>query len=167
MVKIPIPAPPELEEALGYEGEARLVAFRWSPVGDEADFDDGRNSGTGNWDGFLALVDHPAVRPHLGDFRHRLGSSDEEATHWLLLDREDRTLQVLVARDAGRLLREQWQDGKVSLASGPLAAKAIPDLLDLSKWQEVQIDDAEIERRMRRREKVLRAVVVHLDRYIN
>jgi len=31
-----IPVPPMLEEALGYDGSARWVAFYWTPAGDEA-----------------------------------------------------------------------------------------------------------------------------------
>ena len=43
------PIPPQLKEALGYEGDARFVAFYWSPDGDEAMYDDGQTSGDGDW----------------------------------------------------------------------------------------------------------------------
>jgi len=61
LTALPIPVPPQLETALGYEGDARFVAFYWEPAGDEAMYDDGRISGTGCWTGYLAYVDHPAV----------------------------------------------------------------------------------------------------------
>ena len=41
-----IPVPPVLAKALGYKGEARYVSFQWTPYGDEADYSDGRLSGT-------------------------------------------------------------------------------------------------------------------------
>jgi hypothetical protein len=115
-VKIPIPAPPELEEATGYEGDGRLVIFCWSPCSDDAICDDRRSSGTDNWDGFLALVNHQAVKAHLGELRHARGSSDENATHWLLLDRQERRLSLLESGQAARLLDEQRLEGEVPYA---------------------------------------------------
>jgi hypothetical protein len=56
-----IPVPPMLPKALGYMGEARYVSFQWTPYGDEADYSDGRLSGTGNWQAFLAYIRHPVV----------------------------------------------------------------------------------------------------------
>src|SRR5262245_17653643 len=138
MLRLSTPAPPQLEEALGYEGEARFVAFHWSPYGDEADFDDGVSSGTGNWDGLLALVDHPAVARHLGEYRFTLGSSDAEATNWLLLDRQERSLQVLSEREARQVLREQWREQAIRFGPPP-AEESVHDFLDLATWQEVQI----------------------------
>ena len=37
-----------------------------------------------------------------------LGSSEEEAQHWLVLDREARTLSVLPVEQAAALLQQQW-----------------------------------------------------------
>ena len=34
--------PRNWERAFGYDGEARYVAFYWTPVGDEAMYDDGQ-----------------------------------------------------------------------------------------------------------------------------
>ncbi len=79
------PVPPMLEKAIGYSGDARFVSFHWTPAGDEADYDDGQRAGTGEWQGYLAYVDHPTVRPLLTQYQ--LGSSDSEAEHSLILDR--------------------------------------------------------------------------------
>ena len=49
LTSLNIPVPPMLAPALGYKGEARYVSFQWTPYGDEADYADGRLSGTGNW----------------------------------------------------------------------------------------------------------------------
>jgi len=83
--------PRNWERAFGYDGEARYVAFYWTPVGDEAMYDDGQVSGDGNWQMFLLVRhDHPEL-----DRRYNLGYSETEADDWLLLDRETRSLVVL------------------------------------------------------------------------
>jgi hypothetical protein len=38
-----------LVKAIGYTGDARYVAFNWTPYGDEAEYFDGRRSATGSW----------------------------------------------------------------------------------------------------------------------
>ncbi len=48
-VELPVPVPPNLAELAGYPGDARWVALCWQPCGDEAEYDDGRSSGTGRW----------------------------------------------------------------------------------------------------------------------
>src|SRR5207244_734575 len=73
---VPLPVPPNLAEAFGYRGEARFVAFRWEPAGDELVYDDGRLSGTGDPWTFLAYRRHAKVTPHLKPYN--LGHSDIE-----------------------------------------------------------------------------------------
>ena len=90
--QIPVKLPESFEEALGYPGQLKWVAFYWEPCGDEAMFDDGICSGDGNWWGYQAFVDHPNVAPWLSPYD--LGSSDAEATHWLLCDLETREVYV-------------------------------------------------------------------------
>ena len=90
--QIPLKLPGSFEEALGYQGNLRWVAFYWEPCGDEAVFDDGFCSGDGNWWGFLQFVRHPSVAPWLSPYD--LGSSDSEAKHWLLCDLESREAYV-------------------------------------------------------------------------
>ncbi len=92
------------ERAFGYDGEARYVAFYWTPVGDEAMYDDGQVSGDGNWRLFLTLRhENPTL-----DQRHKVGDSDVEADHWLLLDRQTRDLDVMLKAEAQARLRQQW-----------------------------------------------------------
>ena len=105
-IPLPIPVPPMLEQAVDYPGQARLVAFFWSPLSDEALYHDGQRSGEVAWEAYLAFVKHPTVEPHLRPFD--LGSSEEEARHWLVLDREARTLSVLPVEKAAALLQQQW-----------------------------------------------------------
>jgi hypothetical protein len=101
----PTLVPPMLEEAIGYFRNARLVAFFWGG-GDEVYYTDGHLTTCGDWDAYLEFVHHPLVLPHL--HRYNLGSSEEEATHYLLLDREQRLLSVAPVVFAEQLLRQQW-----------------------------------------------------------
>lgn len=102
---LPIPVPPMLEEAMGYDGEARLVAFYWGG-GDEAYYADGYRSACGEWDAFLLFIEHPSVASALQSYD--FGSSEDEARHWLILDREHRHLSVAPVAAAQRLLKAQW-----------------------------------------------------------
>jgi hypothetical protein len=105
VMPLSVPVPPTLEECCGYTGEARLVALFWGG-GDECWFDDGRSGGTGEWDGFLTFVEHERVWGALRGFN--LGSSEEPATHWLLLDRQSRQICIATATAARQLLQQQW-----------------------------------------------------------
>lgn len=98
-------APRNWERAFGYPGEARYVAFFWSPYGDEAMYSDGQVEGDGSWALYLDLVDQ---RLDLSaEEILSLGSSETEATHHLLLDRETRKFCVLPAAEAAGLLQGQ------------------------------------------------------------
>src|SRR5262245_9226680 len=106
LTSVNIPVPPMLALAIGYMGDAQFVSFQWSPYGDEAEYSDGRLSATGDWQAFLAYVQHPAVSPHLEGYD--LGSSESEAKHALILDREHFEVFIAPVRDAERILTEQW-----------------------------------------------------------
>lgn len=133
-----ISVPPMLETAFGYPpgrgtgSEAtlpRFVAFSWTAGGDEASFSDGRRSGVGmlNNDAYLAFVHHRAIQPHLAEFN--LGASDEEAGHWLVLDREERQLYAALASVASRFLQRQWGDPPQN--AEPLRVKDMAELEQL------------------------------------
>src|ERR671934_852802 len=87
LTRLVAPVPPMLERAIGYPGEARFVSFYWTPGGDEADYDDGQRAGTGNWQGYLAYVQHPLVHPLLAPYD--LGSGEAEGRHSLIVDRTE------------------------------------------------------------------------------
>jgi hypothetical protein len=103
------PAIEEYLDALGYpvERDVRYVAsfFGW---GDEANYSDGQIAATGEWTAWLLYVDHPRVLPWLGSHRYHLGSSDDEATHYLVVDRQRGEGVVMTVRAARLLLRSQW-----------------------------------------------------------
>ena len=102
---LPIEPPEALAETLGYGGQARTVAFYWG-AGDEAYYYDGHLSTQAEWDTYLLFVRHPLIAPALQGYN--LGSSEEEATHWLLLDREAPQITIAPARVAQQVLTAQW-----------------------------------------------------------
>lgn len=99
-------APPMLAEAIGYPGHARYVAFYWTPCGDEVIFSDGRISADGHWPAWLLFVRHNSIAPHLEGYN--LGSSDEEATHWLLIDCENCTMYIGTRGEVYHVLKGQF-----------------------------------------------------------
>lgn len=107
MVSLDIPIPPQLERAVGYGGEARFIALYWG-AGDEAYYNDGRISATGHPHAYLCYVRHPAVALELAGVN--LGSTDDEADSWLVIDRRDRKAFVAPVAEARRFLREQWHE---------------------------------------------------------
>jgi len=76
------------------------------PYGDEVMYADGRLSTAGHWHAWLLFTRHRTVAPHLQAYN--LGSSDEEATHWLLVDRETCLLYVGTPGEVLRVLRGQY-----------------------------------------------------------
>ena len=99
-------APPMLCEAVGYSGSARYVGFYWTPCGDEIIYTDGRLSADGDWHSWLLFIRHKSIAPQLEGYN--LGSSDEEATHWLLVDRETHSLYVGTRGEVHQTLRGQY-----------------------------------------------------------
>ncbi len=135
LIPLKAPVPPQLEAALGYDGGARHVAFYWQPAGDEVMYDDGQIGGDGDWWAWIEFENHRAIAPHLwlpcprcegrgttntlendpcdacdgsGLLPLNLGSSDFEADHWLILDRQERKFYVAPIVTARRFLQEQW-----------------------------------------------------------
>lgn len=146
-----VPVPPQLAEAVGYTGQvfghpldARWVALHWERGGDEVVHDDGRASGTGEYSGYLAFVEHPMVAVHLR--RYDFGSSDTSPHHYLLLDRTENRLYALPVQFARQFLVSQWQPQKQEVerqspeGGEPLPISSLEELiasLNRDTWQEV------------------------------
>ena len=105
LVRLPLPCPPQLIELSGYRGGGRLVALWWSPFGDELMISDGTLTETGCCRGWLCFSGHPLAHVFLEPYR--LGDSDGEGEHRLLVDRYLVTLDVGLARDVEQLLATQ------------------------------------------------------------
>ena len=95
---------PRLPLAAGYPGTARWVALYLS--GDQAMYYDGDGTGTGDTGLLLAFKRHPLLAPHVAGAH--LGSGAEEASEWLLVDRQDHALYLVESHEARRFLAEQW-----------------------------------------------------------
>ena len=107
---LPLPVPPTLETALGYEAgpgdhAPRYFALYWMPGGDEAMLEDGQSAYTGHWPAHLAFIEHPTVAPHLRPYF--LGDSETPPKHWLIIDRHARTASIAPAKQAYRFLQDQ------------------------------------------------------------
>jgi hypothetical protein len=110
-VRLPLPLPPMLLDAVGYQGGARYVALRWwGGGGGDVLWSDGSMTVPGWWPAWRLLVrEHPLGRAifaayDLGDLHE---DPAEEAPHWLLCDRWEGTLDIGLARDVEQLLRTQ------------------------------------------------------------
>jgi hypothetical protein len=116
MVPVDAPVPPMLEQAVRYvpmqeDQPARWLAIYWMMAGDEAYVTDGRVGHDGSPWGYLAFVRHPTVALHLARLQARgfdFGSSDSQATHYLVVDRAGRRLYAAPRYDAERWLLRQW-----------------------------------------------------------
>jgi hypothetical protein len=157
------PVPPMLAKAMGYKGEARFVSLQWTPYGDEAEYFDGRMSATGNWQAFLAYVQHPAVSPFLEGYE--LGSSESEAAHALILDREK--LEVLIApmQEARSFLTEQWPlEPPLRMSQEEYLAKISEALKQVKQPDDVDIE--EIQRRIEEQYALIEEMQRWLDRLL-
>lgn len=98
--------PAEFWPALGYSGDARYVGIWWARGGDEASWSDGRSQLIGaSWPAYLALMDHNFAP--LDALHWTFGSSEEEATAWLVIDRETERAWIVPVGEAQRLLATQ------------------------------------------------------------
>jgi len=105
MTPLPIPIPPQLLEAVGYRGDARLVSLCWTSS-DKPWHDDGRSGGTGDVWAYLAFARHAAVRLHLAPYD--LGGIDRDGRHRLLIDMEARTVSVGTVAEVREAVLAQW-----------------------------------------------------------
>lgn len=119
---------PRLPLAVGYRGGARWVALYVSS--DHAMYNDGAGSGTGDTSLFLAYKRHRVVVPHLAGAH--LGSADEEARDWLLVDQAELLLYLAEPVEARRFLTSQWPRHAVPLED----TQAELALLLENDWQE-------------------------------
>jgi hypothetical protein len=158
-----VPVPPMLAKAIGYTGKARFVSFQWTPYGDETDYSDGRVSATGNWQAFLAFIQHPAVSPHLKDYH--FGSSDSEAKHALILDQKEFALFVAPVREAEKFLNEQWpKEPPVTMSQEEYTTLVMKALKNVKPPTDVSI--AEIQRRIERQYALVDELQQWLDKQL-
>jgi hypothetical protein len=157
------PVPPMLAKALGYNGDARYVAFKWTPYGDVFLYNDGRLRATGNWQAFLAYIQHPAVSSLLQDYD--LGTSGSEAKYALVLDQKKHEIFIAPVQEVQTFLTEQWPP------EPPLRMSQEEELAQLSEMlrnvkQPDAIDIEEIQRRIEEQYGLVEDMQRWLDRYL-
>jgi hypothetical protein len=160
LTPVNIPVPPMLASAIGYKGEARFASFQWTPYGDVAEYSDGRMSATGNWQGFLAYIQHPAVSPPLE--KYDLGSSESEAKYALILDREEFEVFIAPVREAEDFLKEQWPTDPTTRRSQEEYVAKI-DIALKKMNQPRKIDVEEIQQRIKEQFALIEAMQQWLD----
>jgi hypothetical protein len=162
LTPLKVPVPPMLAKAIGYRREARYVSFQWTPYGDEADYSNGRGSGTGNWQAFLVFIHHPAVYPYLQNYD--LGSSESEAKHALLLDQEQLALFVAPVKEAQKFLAEQWpKEPPVRIGKEEWAAY-VTNALKNMRQRDISME--EIERRIAEHRSLIEELQQWLDKQL-
>jgi hypothetical protein len=104
------------EGVLRAQQPRRWVALYWEPASDELTWDDGQDSGAGAgqldpwlW---LAFMHDPGsgqgtIFAWLSDHAANLGSSEEPATHWLVVDRTENRAYVAPVAVARAIVRTQ------------------------------------------------------------
>jgi hypothetical protein len=163
LIPLNVPVPPLLATAVGYIGEARYVAFQWAPYGDEAEYFDGRRSATGNWQAFLAYIQHPAVSPLLQDYD--LGSSESEARHALILDREKLEVFIAPVKEAQTFLTDQGPpEPHLRMSQEEYLAKISEMLKSVKQTDDIDIE--EIQRRIDEQYALVEAMQRWLDKYL-
>ena len=152
-----------LAKAIGYTGDARYVAFNWTPYGDEAEYFDGRRSATGNWQAFLAYIQHPAVSSLLESYN--LGSSESEAKYSLILDQEKLELLIAPVKESRVFLTEQWPpDPPLRMSQKEYLAKLSEALKNVKKPDDIDIE--EIQQRIEEQYSLVEAMQRWLDKYL-
>src|SRR4051794_24457049 len=109
LLKAPFRLPPDFLVSFGYHGARTFVGLYWEPAGDEACYDDGQSYACGlcdNWL-FLDFVRQPDVRAWMDEHSVHLGSSDEPARHWLVVNRCTGEVFATDRHEAGAILIRQ------------------------------------------------------------
>jgi hypothetical protein len=158
-----VPVPAMLARAIGYKGEARFVSFHWTPAGDETYYSDGQISATGNWQAYLAYIRHPAVSPLLKGYD--LGSSDTEAKHSLLLDRERLALYVAPVKEAEKFLNEQWPKAPpLRISQKEFTVLVMKALKNVKPPKDIDVD--EVYRQIRQQNALVDELLLWLDKQL-
>lgn len=143
------------EQAIGYEGRSRYVAFYWSMQANNLVYEDGVEVMIGpHLPAWHILVHHRLMSSCT--VTYNFGSSYHEAVYWLVLDRHDRRFYAMKTLEARNLLQKQhFSDSARSFPS--MDMQEILDSLD-NATEQVGVtnsysskQDADIKEESRRR----------------
>lgn len=168
MIRLCIPVPPAsiLESAVGYQNHknAHYLALWWEPCGDEVMVSDGIVTFTGHWPGYLAYVQHALVAPAL--FKYNLGSSEDFATHRLLIDLDTRQASVVLVAECERILSSQWEQQPGNPPVTLFMEDLEPLLREWAKSLQAEVSMEEVLSRMTEDQKAVDTLRAWLDAQI-
>jgi hypothetical protein len=122
-----------------------------------------RRSATGNWQAFLAYIQHPAVSPLLEWYD--VGSSDSEAKHCLILDWEKLELLIAPVKEAHVFLTEQWPpEPPLHMSQEEYLDKLSETLKNVKHPDGIEIE--EIQRRIDAQYALIEVMQRWLDKYL-
>jgi hypothetical protein len=109
LTPLPFPLPQRFAEQLGYRRDRRFVAAYWEPGGDEVTVRDDSflACGMGDWFPWTRFFHQPELRLWRIKNKINLGSSDEEATHWLIIDRATNQGFITPSEQAYKCIQQQ------------------------------------------------------------
>jgi hypothetical protein len=162
VIPLNVPLPPQLESAIGWSGSARWISICWTACGDCPWIDDGRSSCTGNSWGFLAWRRHPSVSPALQDAD--LGSSEEDGSERLLLDRVGRQVFLAPATEARWFVRDQWPS-EPAVELSPEEWGQLVERIRAEMLARPMPTPAELMRRLREHSRLVAEMVKWLDQH--
>jgi hypothetical protein len=108
LVRLPLPCPAQLVELSHYRGDRRWIALWSSPAGDELIVCDGAFTITAPSHAWTCFCAHPLVGVFLEPYR--LGQTNDQGEHRLVVDRYLGSLHVGLAEDVEQLLATQPSD---------------------------------------------------------
>jgi hypothetical protein len=167
LVPLEVPLPADAAKLFGYPGESRFVGFFWDPIGDEVYYDDTRfYNGYGTTPVFLLYRQHPAVSCHLDEYN--LGDSEEEATHWLIIDRETNRASIATSQDAKVFLKSQHPPEAWRYPSHEQMEELVQEISAAFEKvsRELRIDPEEMNLIMLEERRTLERMTAYLDRFI-
>jgi hypothetical protein len=167
LVPLEVPLPADAARLFGYPGDSRFVGFYWEAARDEVYYNDARfYEGLGTTPVFLVYRRHPAVSCHLDEYN--LGDSDEEATQWLIIDRETNRVSIATRQDARVFLQRQHppEPGR------QLSREELEELVHFlnaalqKAFRELRVDPEEMTLWMLKERRTLERMTAYLDRFI-
>jgi len=165
-LRIPVPPAPIIERAVGYQNQrnARYLALWWEPCGDEVMVSDGLVSFTGHWPGYLAYIQHALVAPAL--FNYNLGSSEDSATHRLLIDLEARQAYIVLGSEGERILSSRREPQPRNSPAMLFMEDLEPVLREWAKSLKADISMEDVMRRMAEDQKAVSTLRAWMDAQI-
>ena len=112
LIRFPFDLPDNFLEMIGYTGKYTLVGLYWQSAGDELAVYDPMNEwcGSHNHSVYLAVMRKPQIYGWREEFMVDLGSSDEPATHHMIVWNEKNEAYVATAKQARKIVEKQRFD---------------------------------------------------------